>query len=251
MLISGGKMTKALQLARSFHAAGHRVDARGVAKYRLTGHRFSGRSTAFHTVPEPDDPGYAAALLDIVRHEGVDVYVPVCSPAASWYDALAARRLLPYCEVVHVDAAHDRGGSTTRPRSPRPRRRSASRCRTPIAITDPAQVASTSTSPRRPRYILKSIPYDPVEPAGPHAAAAAPRPRRRRRSPAPSRSRADNPWILQEFVAGQEYCTHSTVRDGRLQVYAAVLVGVPAQLRDGRQARDRGVGRGGSSRRWG
>ena len=29
----------------------------------------------------------------------------------------------------------------------------------------------------------------------------------------------DDPWILQEFVAGQEYCTHGTVRNGRLQVY--------------------------------
>lgn len=27
------------------------------------------------------------------------------------------------------------------------------------------------------------------------------------------------PWILQAFVGGQEYCTHSTVRDGRLQVH--------------------------------
>ena len=52
-------------------------------KYRFTGHRFSRAVAAFHTVPEPDDPGYAAALLAIVRHEGVDVYVPVCSPAAS------------------------------------------------------------------------------------------------------------------------------------------------------------------------
>jgi carbamoylphosphate synthase large subunit len=30
----------------------------------------------------------------------------------------------------------------------------------------------------------------------------------------------DDPWILQEFIAGREYCTHGTVRNGRLQVYA-------------------------------
>ena len=30
---------------------------------------------------------------------------------------------------------------------------------------------------------------------------------------------ADDPWILQEFVEGKEYCTHGTVRDGELQVY--------------------------------
>ena len=47
----------------------------------------------------------------------------------------------------------------------------------------------------------------------------------------------DTPWILQGFVAGEEYCTHSTVRDGVVQ--AALLlrvVGLPGQLRDGRQA---------------
>jgi hypothetical protein len=27
---------------------------------------------------------------------------------------------------------------------------------------------------------------------------------------------AEHPWVLQEFVRGQEYCTHSTVLDGRV-----------------------------------
>jgi hypothetical protein len=31
---------------------------------------------------------------------------------------------------------------------------------------------------------------------------------------------ADTPWILQQFVTGQEYCVHTTVRDGAVQVYA-------------------------------
>ena len=41
VLISGGKMTKALHLARAFHHAGHRVILIESPKYRLTGHRFS------------------------------------------------------------------------------------------------------------------------------------------------------------------------------------------------------------------
>ncbi|WP_333358813.1 hypothetical protein [Microcoleus sp. herbarium14] len=28
-----------------------------------------------------------------------------------------------------------------------------------------------------------------------------------------------NPWIMQAFIPGQEYCTHSTVRDGELRVH--------------------------------
>jgi hypothetical protein len=28
----------------------------------------------------------------------------------------------------------------------------------------------------------------------------------------------DHPWMMQEFITGQEYCTHSTVRDGELKL---------------------------------
>jgi hypothetical protein len=28
-----------------------------------------------------------------------------------------------------------------------------------------------------------------------------------------------NPWVMQSFIEGQEYCTHSTVRDGEVQLH--------------------------------
>ncbi|MBC7375013.1 MAG: ATP-grasp enzyme, partial [Frankiales bacterium] len=83
VLISGGKMTKALALARSFHQAGHRVVLVESHKYRLTGHRFSRSVDRFLTIPAPEHPDYAAALLRVVLQEKVDVYVPVCSPVSS------------------------------------------------------------------------------------------------------------------------------------------------------------------------
>jgi len=43
VLLTGGKMTKALQLARSFHSAGHRVILVETHKYWLSGHRFRWR----------------------------------------------------------------------------------------------------------------------------------------------------------------------------------------------------------------
>ncbi|MFT6763935.1 MAG: hypothetical protein ACJAXA_002599, partial [Candidatus Aldehydirespiratoraceae bacterium] len=104
VLISGGKMTKSLQLARSFHRAGHRVVLVETARYRLSGHRFSRCVDRFHIVPDSGDAGYAEALLDIVQREGVDVFVPVSSPAASLHDAEAKALLLAHCEVIHVDA---------------------------------------------------------------------------------------------------------------------------------------------------
>ncbi len=53
VLISGGKMTKALQLARFFHAAGHRVVLTETHKYWLSGHRFSQAVDKFYTTPVP------------------------------------------------------------------------------------------------------------------------------------------------------------------------------------------------------
>ena len=216
VLVSGGKMTKALQLCRSFHAAGHRVVLVETAKYRLTGHRFSRSVDAFHVVPDPTSPGYAEALLEIVRREGVDVYVPVCAPAASLPDAQAKKLLETACEVLHLEPetveqlddkyAFSRAAAEIGLSVPDHAR-----------ITDVQQVLDFDFS-RSPRpYILKSLAYDPVHrldltrlplPAAEMAAFVGSLP-----------ISEDNPWILQEFIEGQEYCTHSTVRDGRLTVY--------------------------------
>jgi hypothetical protein len=58
ILLTGGKMTKALQLARSFHAAGDRVVLVETEKYWLTGHQFSKAVDCFYTLPAPEtNPG--------------------------------------------------------------------------------------------------------------------------------------------------------------------------------------------------
>ena len=217
VLVSGGKMTKALQLCRSFHAAGHRVVLVESATYRLTGHRFSRSVDAFHTVPDPRSEEYADALLRIVELEDVDVYVPVCSPAASVHDARAKALLSKHCEVLHLDPEvldqlDDKYQFA----------RAAAALGLPVPdthrITDAQQVLDFDFS-RSPRdYLLKSIAYDPVHrldltrlPFGPPEAMTA--------FVQSLPISEDNPWILQEFVEGREYCTHSTVRDGRLTVY--------------------------------
>ena len=217
ILLSGGKMTKALQLARSFHQAGHRVILVETHKYRLTGHRFSRAVDRFYVVPKPEDPGYAQALLAIVLQEGVDVYVPVCSPAASYYDALAEPLLAPHCEVLHCDAEtvqmlDDKFAFTSTAASlglsvPDARR-----------VTNPDQVIDFDFAAHEGPYILKSIPYDPVhrlDLTELPAATAQDTAEFARSKPMSEQT----PWIMQRFVAGQEYCTHSTVRDGEVQVY--------------------------------
>jgi hypothetical protein len=216
VLISGGKMTKALQLARSFHAVGHRVVLVESAKYRFTGHRFSRAVDAFHCVPDPHEPGYAEALLDVVRREHVDVFVPVSSPAASVPDAHARKLLDGVCDVLHGDpdtvemlddkASFARAASSLGLKVPDSHR-----------ITDPRQVTDFDFPPGV-SYILKRVAYNPVGRLDLTPLSAA-TPDRNAAFVASLPISADDPWILQEFVHGQEYCTHSTVRDGRLRVY--------------------------------
>jgi hypothetical protein len=217
ILISGGKMTKALQLARSFHGAGHRVILIESHKYWLTGHRFSWAVDRFYSVPNPQAKDYIDALLKIVQQEGVDVYIPVCSPVASYYDAEAKQVLSKYCEVMHFDPGlvqklDDKSEFSvvaeslglTVPDSYR--------------ITDPQQILDFDFSKQAQTYILKSIPYDSV--------------RRLNLIQLPCETPLEtaafveklpisehNPWIMQAFMTGQEYCTHSTVRNGELQLH--------------------------------
>jgi predicted ATP-grasp superfamily ATP-dependent carboligase len=217
ILISGGKMTKALQLARSFHGAGHRVILVESHKYWLTGHRFSWAVDRFYTVPKPQAKDYIDALLEIVQREGVDVYIPVCSPVASYYDAEAKSLLSKYCEVMHFDSdmvqkLDDKYDFSVIASS-------LGLCvPDSYRITDSQQILDFDFSKREYKYILKSIPYDSV--------------RRLNLTQLPCNTPLEttasvkdlpisehNPWIMQAFIPGQEYCTHSTVRDGELQVY--------------------------------
>ncbi len=220
VLVSGGKMTKALVLARAFHAAGHRVVMVETSRYRWTGHRFSRAVDAFHVVPDLDSSDYADALLRVVKEEDVDVYVPVCSPAASLPDAEAAVLLEGRCEVVHLGAQ-----DLSRVDDKYEFSVMAAELGLPVPethrITDPQQVLDfdfTAGERAGRAYVLKSIAYDPV--------------RRLDLTPLPRPTRddteafvrglpisPDQPWILQELLEGTEYCTHGTVRDGRLQVY--------------------------------
>lgn len=228
VLLSGAKMTKALALARAFHRAGHRVVLVETARYRWSGHRFSNCVDAFRIVPPPDHPDYPDALARIIEEEGVDVYVPVCSPLSSRYEAAAASALGDRCEVIHVDAdvictlddkdAFAASADAVGLATPETHR-----------ITDPGQVTDFDFG-RRPgrRYVLKSIPYDPVHRLDmtllPLATAEA--------TAAHVRSlpiSAEQPWVLQEFIEGDEYCTHGTVRGGALQVWACCRSS-PSQL---------------------
>jgi predicted ATP-grasp superfamily ATP-dependent carboligase len=219
ILLTGGKMTKALQLARSFHGAGHRVFLVETEKYWLSGHRFSRAVSGFYTLPAPEsDPdGYYHSLQTIVKQHEIDVFIPVSSPVASFHDAVATKGLPDTCQVIHasptvVEQLDDKfllGKLAQQLGLSAPRA---------FLITDVQQIIDFDFAAEPRQYILKSIRYNSVSRLN------------LTRLPCPNPEALEayvkelpiseaNPWVLQEFITGQEYCTHSTVRHGQIRLH--------------------------------
>ena len=217
VLISGGKMTKALQLARLFRRSGCRVILCETAKYSLTGHRFSAAVDKFVTCADPTSAHYAASLLKIVKQHSVDLYVPVCSPVASQHDSEAIKTLSPFCKVIHPEPEKI---TTLDDKFLFARSAQALGLGAPksFLITDPQQVLDFDFSVEDREYVLKSIAYDPIRRLD---LTKLPRATDEQtasfvRSLPISES---NPWVMQEFIPGKEFCTHSTIVDGELRVH--------------------------------
>ena len=218
ILIGGGKMTKTLQLARSFHAAGHRVILFDLEQYWFSGYRFSNAVAGFYTVPDShkDREAYTQAVRAIAKKENIDFFVPVGIFAGNYFDINRQPVLSGCCELFHFDADTMKMFDNKFTFAEKARSLGLSVPKT-FLITDPEQVLNFDFSQEKRPYILKSIVYDPVfrldmtklpmesqEKMAAHV----------RRLPI----RKDNPWILQEFIEGKEYCTHSVVRNGKLMV---------------------------------
>ncbi len=219
ILIAGARMTKALQLARSFHAAGHRVILIDTEKFWHSGNQFSNSVTRFYTVPDPnkDLEGYIKTLQSIAHKETIDLFIPVAIFAVLYHDGMSKHPLSDYCEVCHFDAEtvqvlDDKFAFVERARS-----LSLSVPKS-FLITSPEQVLNFDFSNEMHKYILKSIPYDSN--------------RRLNLTKLPCNTLEETtafvrslpisekkPWIMQEFIPGQEYCTHSTVRNGQSTLY--------------------------------
>lgn len=106
IMIVGARMTKTLQLARSFHAAGHRAIIVDTDKYWLSGNQFSNAVAGFYTVPDPqkDKDGYIEAMRAIAKQENIDLFIPVAIFAVIYFDFNDKQILSGCCESFHFDA---------------------------------------------------------------------------------------------------------------------------------------------------
>ena len=216
ILITGAKMTKALQLARSFYRDGHEVYLVETHKYWLSGHRFSRAVKGFFTVPAPekDSDGYCQKLLEIVKQHDIDVFIPVSSPIASYYDSLAKKTLENYCESIHLDPEITAILDDKHAFCSKARELGLSAPKV-FRISDPQQILDFDFDRDGSKYIVKSIPYDSVLRLD------------LTRLPFPDMENyvrslpisEEKPWVMQEFIRGQEYCFHATARKGKIRLH--------------------------------
>lgn len=217
VLISGGGMTKALQLARTFHAAGHYVVL--TDDYPFTAHRFSRSVSKFYVCEDSDYPSkYLQSIIDIVRKERIDVYVPVSHSSTECVDAEIKQALIPLnCQTFHGDPEQlailsdkyrfihqAQSYGLTVPKS--------------MMITHPDQVLNYDFTQEKRPFILKSMKYNTIH-RDRLVMLPCPRPEQTMEYVKSLNISEESPWIMQEYISGKEYCTHGAVRNGQLRVY--------------------------------
>ena len=217
ILLSNAGKTKTLQLARSFYSAGHYVVL--TEAYSFATNRYSRCAARFYVCPPTlNECEYIQSIVDIVKREKIDFFVPVSHSSSECLDAQVKEALSPLnCRTIHGDleqvqmlshkyAFIDRARSfgLTVPKS--------------FLITDPKQVLEFDFSKEKCQFILKSIQYDSVSRSN------------LMKLPCQTREQMldylnsltinqEYPWIMQEFISGKEYCTHGTVINGEVRLH--------------------------------
>ena len=227
ILVTGVGMTKGLALARLFYEAGHDViGADFEPNGALACGRFSNSITNFYRLQKPSaragSAPYVTSLIEIVSKEKVELWVS-CSGVASAAEDGEAKEIIEArtkCKAIQFDVkststlhekdsfiAHTRTIGLSVPETHR--------------ITSRAQVENVlRRSPAGRHYILKTIgvvdavradmtllPKASQEETSKHIA----------RLPISE----DIPWIIQQYILGSEYCTHSLIVNGQVEAFVA------------------------------
>lgn len=230
ILVTGVGMTKGLALARIFYTAGHNVI--GADFEPLTIPTACGRTSralkAFHKLTRPDGSRekqvkYTQSILDIVRQENVDIWVSCSGVASAVEDGVAKEmvELVTKCKAVQFDVA------TTRRLH---EKHSFMDYTSSIGLTIPETHTVTSkaaalqflddVSVTGKRYVLKYIGTDDAV-RGDMTLLPLDSPARTKSHISRFEISEDKPWILQQYIRGPEYCTHSLVVKGEVKAFVA------------------------------
>lgn len=233
ILVTGVSMAKGLILARAFHDAGHDVIGADFEIWSVpVNGRFSRAVRKFYALPKPNQKEgsarYLADLVAIVEREKVDLWVS-CSAQSCAVEDGQAKEVVERrfgCVSIQFDVEttkilHEKNLFLPLTHSlglPVPET---------YTVTSRAEVhkilqAATAKrkGARRKQYILKSVAIDDLT--------------RMDLTPLPRRTMSEtyhqvakvpisssNPWLLQQYIQGKEYCTHALVVQGSVKSFVA------------------------------
>ena len=213
-------MTKSLVMARHFKKAGFFVLGVTSPKYRYVMSRFSKAFEKVYVIPDartqPED--YIKSLVQILKKYKVEWFIPICAPATELVDGRARDYLVKnkICKVLHFDEK-----TTLKLGNKFEFSKWAESLGLNVPeytkITDPQQVIDYKIS-RGKRYVLKRIKYDPTRRGVPILLPMSAELDTENFLTSLNIS-TDNPWILQQFIEGREYCAHATVVDHKIKLY--------------------------------
>lgn len=227
ILVSSLAMCKGLCIARALHLSGHRVIGVDVKRLLVpSAGRFSASLSAYYEVDYPKTPGkaYERQIVEIVKKEGVDVWICVSDIATTVEDALAKETVEAEtgCKVFipSVDACramddkhsfieHAEGIGLQVPET------------VLVASGREALEFLKSKTNGKQKFILKSVAIDDETRSDmtllfPRVTWQDTESRIGRLPITP-----DNPWVIQEFISGAEYCSHAAVVNGVVTAFVA------------------------------
>lgn len=227
ILVTGVGMTKGLALARLFYEAGHDVIG---ADFEPMGTRVIGRVSKsikkFVSMQKPNAKNgsspYIQSLLDVVKIDKVDLWVS-CSGVASAVEDGKAKQIVEgrtSCRAIqfnvkttqmlhekHTFIEHTKEIGLTVPETNTITRRSQAE-------------KALSNAPEGRRYIMKPIGMDDAN-RGDMTLLPKSTPTETAKHLSRLAISEKSQWILQQFIQGQEFCTHALVVKGHVKAFVA------------------------------
>ncbi|KAG6010030.1 hypothetical protein E4U21_000472 [Claviceps maximensis] len=236
ILVTGVSMSKGLAIARLLHQQGHTVI--GADRYHLSSGRASRAIHKFYVLPQfihsvggrdemRSDP-YIARLLDIVRSERVDLWIPASDVHGALHDGFAKELVESHTSAKVIQLGYDNVATMDDKAS---FMELVSSLGLAMPITQRVSSASElqaffetkqqlSLRPGGAQYIVKPIGvndvarYDmPLLPFRTEEETIA------RIKAIPFAS--DTDFIVQEYIRGDEFCTHALVIRGQVRAFVA------------------------------
>lgn len=227
VLVTGVGMSKGLALARAFEQCGHRVvGADSETNGILSPGRFSNALSRFYGLQKPaaklGSGPYIQGLLSIIQNEGIDLWVS-CSGVASAVEDGEAKEIVEKrtdCRAIQFDVAttqklHEKHTFIDEVQS--------MGLITPEThmITSHRQVQDTlRNAPSGRKYIMKPIGMDDAARGDMTLLPKASWEQTLKHVNGLQISDKQS-WILQQFVKGEEFCTHALVINGKVKVFAS------------------------------